>query len=158
MWLVAMSWGCSLAHDDTATVVEDAEPPVMTNTTVACDVDDAEWQVDVVTENWTGGGRLWLSTDGDYIEDHGLDSVEAEGDGSADRLELDLDIVADWTEASGGSSTVFNCGTARLAGFLVVFARDGDTVADCRGFGEEPSRWAEWGVGECASTVEISAG
>ncbi|MBM4365780.1 MAG: hypothetical protein FJ102_06160 [Deltaproteobacteria bacterium] len=149
---------CSLAHDDTATYVEEAEAPEISSAKVSCDVDDAEWQVDVATENWTGGGRLWLSTDGEYIEDHGIDSVEAEGDGSADRLELDLDIVADWTEASGGSSTVFNCGTPGLAGFLAIFARDGDTVADCRAFGEEPGRWNQWGVGECATTVEISAG
>ena len=149
---------CSLAHDDSGEIEVPDDPPVIATASVECDPDDAKWRVDLTTEHWTGGGRLWFSTDGDYVEDHRIDSVEAEGDGSADRLELDLSIVADWTDASGGSSTVFNCGVPELTGFLAVYDRDGTTVADCRVLGDAPERWADWKVGTCTDTVTVKAG
>lgn len=118
--------------------------PAIVEASVACDADDAVWSFVVETDAWTGNGQVALSTDGVYVERHTMYSVSAEADGSADRLELELDVVGDWRDASAGSSTAFNCQEPDLAGVLRVFTRDGDDVADCRAFGEAPERWAEW--------------
>ena len=110
---------------------------------VACDPDAARWSVSVATDAWTGGGRLWLSADGAYRERHPVASLAAARDGSVDELRLNLDIAAEWTEASAGARTAFACGTPRLAAVVQVLARDG-SLADCAAFGDDPARWSRW--------------
>ena len=108
------------------------------------------------TERWTGGGTMWMSIDGTYVEAHEVLSVEAEGDGSADRLELKLSFVADFQDASPGSSTAFNCGTPGLQGLVVIYGRDGESVADCRVFGDSPTAWETWAIGACSDAVDVT--
>lgn len=97
-----------------------------------------------------------MSADGTYVEQHEVRSVEAEGDGSADRLELKLSFLADFQDVSPGSSTAFNCGTPALQGLVVVYARDGETLADCRVFGDAPSNWSVWSIGDCADDIQVT--
>lgn len=132
------------AADTASAQVEDTPAPTLTDVSVDCDDSRAEWAFAATTDAWTGNGQVVLSRDGAYVERHTMYSVEAEADGSADRLALELDVVPDWHDASAGSSTYFNCGTADLAGVLRVWTRDGGAVADCVAFGEAPERWAEW--------------
>ncbi|MFZ5477789.1 MAG: hypothetical protein ACOZNI_13520 [Myxococcota bacterium] len=122
----------------------DTPVPALVEASVACDDVEARWTVRAVTDAWTGNGDVWLSKDGVYVETHPLTSSEAEWDGSRDTLELTLSVKADWRDVSEGSSTAFNCDEPGLAGVLRVFTRTGAEVADCRAFGEDPSRWATW--------------
>lgn len=131
------------------------EAPTVTAAEVTCNATDEEWTFSVDASAWTGGGDLWMSTDGVYVETDELTSTAAAADGTSDHLELDLDIVPDWRQVSKGSSTFFNCGTPGLEGVFVVYERDGSTVAGCRRFGDTDS-WASWGIGyACADSVEI---
>lgn len=130
------------APEDTAGV--GAAVPVLTSVTVDCDDHDATWAFAATTDAWTGNGQVVMSVDGAYVEKHPLDSVEAAADGSADRLSLDLEVIADWRDVSVGSSTAFNCDTPELSGVLRVYTRDTGAVADCVAFGEAPERWTEW--------------
>jgi hypothetical protein len=122
----------------------DTPVPAIVSASVECDGDAAEWSIAVETDAWTGNGEVWLSADGVYVETHGLDSVEAAGDGTSDRLELELDVEPDWRDVSLGSSTAFNCDEPGVAGVILVFTRTGDETADCVAFGEAPERWATW--------------
>ncbi len=144
--LVAASvlWACAPGPRlDPAPAVEPGAPHLVDHA-LTCDPAGATWSVVLVTDAWTGGGRLWWSADGDYRERHTVPSVSAARDGTDDRLVLELGIVPDWRDASPGSSTWFNCETPGLAPVLQVFARDGRTVADCIALGDEPARWTEW--------------
>jgi hypothetical protein len=125
--------------DDTTTPAV----PAITAAAAACDVDDAQWAFSAQADAWTGNGEVVLSDDGDYVEHHPMYSTTAASDGSSDTLALTLTIVADWRDAVAGTSTAFNC-DAPLAGVLRIYTRDGADVADCRAFGEEPSRWQNW--------------
>ena len=53
--------------------------------------------------------------------------------------------------------TAFNCGTPELAGLLIVYGTDAETVGDCRAFGELPERWADWGFSACPDEVSVRA-
>jgi hypothetical protein len=151
LWLLA----CALPPVvDSASAPSD-DPPAIATVSVKCDADDAKWSFNITTERWTGGGALYLSVDGDYVEKHAIPSVEAEGDGSADRLELKLALADDFRDVAPNSTTAFNCGTPGLHGLMVVYARDGETRADCRSFGEAATDWDAWGYNSCAETVEI---
>lgn len=132
--------------------------PAIVSASVTCDADDAVWRFVVETDAWTGNGQVALSTDGDYVERHTMYSASAAADGSADHLELELDVVGDWRDANAGSSTAFNCQEPDLAGVLRVYTRDGDDVADCRAFGDAPERWAAWDASlACDVTLEDEA-
>ncbi len=128
---------------DPAPTVEPGAPQLIAHV-LTCDPESATWSVVLVADAWTGGGRLWWSTDGDYRERHTVPSVSAARDGTDDRLVLELDIVPDWRDASPNSSTWFNCETPRLAPILQILARDGRTVADCLALGDDPARWDDW--------------
>jgi len=136
--------GCNLGFKDTTPDDPEYPLPAITAVTVECDAERAAWSFTVDTTGWTGNGQVLLSSDGDYVERHPLDSVSAAADGSTDRLDLDLDVVSDWRDVSEGSTTAFNCATPDLLGVLRVYERTGDEVADCRIFGEQPDRWAAW--------------
>lgn len=118
--------------------------PNITTAAVDCDVPSARWTFDITADAWTGQGKLFLSADGDYIEQHSVPSIEAPADGSADTLRRQLNIVATWRDASANSSTAFGCGTPALTGVMLIYSRDGTTATDCVNFGEDPSRWAIW--------------
>jgi len=119
--------------------------PQFTDVSVSCDADAAKWHFTADTDAWTGNGQVILSADGNYVEAHGLRSKAADAQGAWDQLSLDLSIMADWRNASPGSSTAFNCLTPGLSGILRVFEVDGSTEADCRAFGE--TSWSRWNTG-----------
>jgi hypothetical protein len=122
---------------------------------VVCDPERPRWTFDVEASAWTGNGQVLLSTDGAYIERHGMSSITAAADGTSDTLELKLDIVSDWRDVDATQDTVFNCEEPGLAGVLRVYTRTGDAVADCRSFGEDTARWDTWEPDTaCATPLE----
>ncbi len=127
--------------------------PTITSTTVACDVDAADWTFTVATDAWTGNGMLYLSADGEYVEQHTLPSTSAPADGTSDKLVRTLSIVATWRDAVANSSTAFGCATPDLAGIVNVSARDGSAVTDCVAFGVDPQRWQTWSPDVACATV-----
>ncbi len=148
--------GCPAPEADTGVPSPGSTPPRFTEVEVVCDGNDATWRISMFTDAWTGGGELWLSADGDYVEAHPFVSREAALDGSSDHLELNLGVVSDFRDVAAGSRTAFNCGTPELAGLLVVYATDAETVADCRVFGSELDRWDAWGFPTCGDEVAVS--
>lgn len=136
--------GCNLGLRDTTPDPPVYTVPQITAAGVDCDPSVPLWTVTAETDAWTGNGRVYLSTDGVYVESHPLGSIAAAADGSSDSLRVRLGIVAEWRDVDSGASTVFNCETPDLAGVLQVYTRTGDGVADCRSFGEEVDRWADW--------------
>ena len=116
--------------------------PRITALTWGCEVEDSEWRFALTTEHWTGGGRLYMTDDLTVTEEHRIRSEGAQPDGSADTLELELDIVADWRDASAGSSTRWRCDDLdRLTFLAVVYTPDGDSRSDCRVWGADPLLW-----------------
>lgn len=129
--------------------------PQITQTTVSCDVNAARWSIKVTTDAWTGLGRLYLSADGDYVEQHTLPSVSAPSDGSSDTLSRELAIVASWRDVDPDSSTAFGCATPELTGVILVYSRTGSTRTDCTAFGDAPQRWASWNTDlACDTTLD----
>lgn len=107
-----------------------------------CSRDDQTWTLEVTTEHWTANGTLWMAKDTDYLEQHAVRSESAAWDGSSDQLSLELDIVADWREASSGSSTAFGCDSVTHEAInlrLVVYTPGSEEVGDCRSWGSNPS-------------------
>jgi hypothetical protein len=103
-----------------------------------------EWQLDATATSWTGGGELWWSIDGAYVEDHVVRSREAAPDGSRDELRAVLAVESDWRDVTFGTSTAFAC-TDTPALRFVVYAANSDTAAvvtDCV-FDGDPSVWDE---------------
>lgn len=118
-----------------------------------CDASAGRWNLEAETAFWTGGGELWLTVDGRYVERHELRSAGAAPDGSADLLALNLQILADWRFVSPGVSTAFTCGDDP-SGRLRVRDRTG-APADCVEVGPERPVWAE---AEGAPDCPISEG
>ncbi len=83
--------------------------PRITDVDVACDTDEAEWTFEVRTENWTGGGWIWMAKAEDNAEGHKNRSRRAAADGSSDFLQLKLTIEADWRDAQRNTSTRWLC-------------------------------------------------
>lgn len=118
------------------------EPPVITALSWSCDDKRSQWTLTVLTQWWTGGGRAWVARDDDRYEEHQVRSVEAAGDGRTDTLELTLDVVADWRDATSGSSTGWRCSDAPTLTFQVaVFDVTGSQQTDCRTWGAQPDLW-----------------
>lgn len=149
--------GCPVPEADSGVFEPGEALPTLSEVEVVCDASGPAWLLDLHTNAWTGGGKLWLSTDGAYVEAHPILSKEAAIDGSADHLELKLTIVSDFRDVAAGSRTAFNCGTPELAGLLIVYGTDAETVGDCRAFGELPERWADWGFSACPDEVSVRA-
>lgn len=147
--------GCSGGGGDTAVDPSDT-PPTITEATVDCDTREGRWTFAVTTDAWTGNGQVLLTSDGAYVEKHTVYSVSAAPDGTADQLELTLDVVPDWRDVVLGSSTIFNCGDTSLTGIVRVFTRDGSRASDCRVFGVSPERWAGWDVGVTCDTLLVA--
>jgi hypothetical protein len=127
----------------------------LTEVAVACDASVPAWKLELHADGWTGGGQLWMSVDGAYMEAHPFVSKAAAIDGSSDRLDVTLTVVSDFRDVSPGSRTSFNCGTPDLQGLLVIYGRDGESLADCRAFGTAPAHWTDWGIGACEDTVTV---
>ena len=150
--------GCAQPEVDSGFPEPADTSPRITEATVSCDGDAGKWAFDVHTDAWTGGGTLWMSTDGVYVEKSSLGSVAAAEDGSADELKLSLTVVSDFGEVSAGSSTVFNCGTSGVEGLFVVKTRTGDAWSDCRVFGDDAGVWTDWSIATCTTAVDVTRG
>jgi len=124
--------------DDSGSSPFDLQPPQLSCVTLVCDVDASTWRLDAVATSWTGGGLLYWTPDGVYVESHPVRSRSAAPDGSSDELRLELDIVGDWREASSGNSTALRCTDDPSALFLLS-ATDGQ-VAQCSILGD-PAVW-----------------
>ncbi len=147
--------GCNVGFAPTSPDDADYAVPVITSASVVCDPERPRWEFEIETSAWTGNGKVLLSADGVYFERHPMGSVSAAADGSTDRLELKLDVTADWRDVTEGDSTVFNCGDTALVGVMEVYTRDAAERADCRGFGAPPERWADWEPDTaCATPLE----
>ncbi len=134
------------------------EPPLITAIQYACSVEDEQWTFELQTDAWTANGHLWLATAADYVEKHAIRSVSAAADGSGDELSLELDIVADWRDASSGSSTAFLCDDSVLDAMsyrVVVYTPGSEDESDCRSWGAAPQLFdGIEGVSECDQTWE----
>ena len=96
-----------------------------------CDPSTARWSFEATTDAWTANGNLWLYID-PVLEKHPIYSVSAAADGSSDLLELKLSVVADWRDASPGSSTQFQCSDFDALGLrLYVYHPETAEAADC---------------------------
>jgi hypothetical protein len=141
--VIALLLGCTGGLDSGAQdgPFFDGEPTI-TALTWGCVVEDSEWLFNITTDHWTGGGRIYMTDDLTVIEEHRVRSVGAEADGSADALELSLDVVSDWRDASASSSTRWRCDDLdRLTFLATVFTPDGDSRSDCRVWGADPLLW-----------------
>ncbi|MCP4810618.1 MAG: hypothetical protein GY913_33175 [Proteobacteria bacterium] len=121
-----------------------------------CSADDDQWTFAVETTGWTDGGLLAMTADARRVEAHEMLSVEAAVDGSWDRLELELDIVADTSDAEDGKSSAWLCDARtldELAFRLSVSERTGGTI-DCRVWGVETDWNALAGYSECTKSLE----
>ena len=145
--------GCEVGFAPTTPDPPEYAVPAITAASVECDPDRPRWTFDIETSAWTGNGQVLVSADGVYIERHGIGSISAAADGTTDHLQLKLDVVSDWRDVDEGDTTIFNCGDANVVGVMQVYTRDGGAVADCRGFGASPGRWADWEPDTACPTV-----
>ena len=118
-------------------------------------MDKAEWRLRIEATSWSGGGRMYWTPEGSYFEDHRVRSREAAADGSSDRLELDLDIVGDWREATQGVSTALRC--TDDPDFLFVLRDLDDDDADCWHLGPGLVDWFAVADPDCEAIVEGEA-
>lgn len=117
--------------------------PTISAVTWSCDPDAAEWSFAEDTLGWTGGSALWMTTDVDRVERHGMGSVKAAADGSTDHLELSLGVVSDWRYAVWGSTTGWRCSDEPDLSFLImIYTETGGDQADCRTWGASADIWA----------------
>ncbi|MCK6504553.1 hypothetical protein L6R53_14305 [Myxococcota bacterium] len=140
MILLGLLWACvpkGQAEAGQPDAVGD-EPPTIAEVTWGCEVDSATWTFVVDTVHWSGGAWLWMASDPDTVERHAVYSQSAAGDGSADQLGVELDVVSDWRDAVAGSSTRFACADQdELAYQVTIYDRQGDVATDCRRWGAE---------------------
>jgi hypothetical protein len=116
------------------------DPATISEIAFGCDEKAATWTLVVDTEHWTAGGRLYMGMDATDVESHRVYSASAARDGSTDRLELELGIVADFRDVQLGSTSAWLCSDGPALSFLVsVQLADGSDRADCRTWGVDPS-------------------
>ncbi|MFT4974482.1 MAG: hypothetical protein ACI8S6_000365 [Myxococcota bacterium] len=135
----------------------DGPDPSITGVRWSCDVEQALWRFTIEADAWTGGGLIWIARDATLYEEHLIRSVSAEADGSADELALELSIVADWRDASAGSSTRWRCSEEATLSFqAAIFETTGEQQTDCRRWGIAPALWDDIeAVEACAVPLEI---
>ena len=119
-----------------------------------CNLDESTWTFSVETNGWTGNGHVWISKDGEINEKHILYSTGAERDGSADYLNLSLNIVPTWQDAKPNTTTQFRCSDIEELSFLVrVLHPEYTEQSDCRYWGAYV--WNEVSSGpECNTALE----
>jgi len=120
--------------------------PTIVDHTIRCDVDKAVWEVDVLTDAWTSGGKIHWTVDGTYVEKKTIPSVAAAEDGSWDHLQASFDVVDNWRKAAA-KTTAFGC-TEEVASLLIVFDMEGQRV-DCVDEGGDDFLWDSIGVTPC---------
>lgn len=120
--------------------------PTIVDHTIRCDVDKAEWEVEVLTDAWTSGGKIHWTVDGTYVEKKTIPSLAAAEDGSWDQLQASFDVVDNWRKA-GAKSTAFGC-TEDVASLLIIFDMDGQR-SDCIDEADDDLLWASVGVTPC---------
>lgn len=132
--------------------------PRISNIRWTCDAERSEWLFTIETDAWTGGGTTWIARGAERYEEHRIRSVKAAADGSSDILELELDVVADWRDASPGSSTAWRCSDAASLTFLVAIKEtSGDDQTDCRTWGASPELWAAFAdIPDCEVRLTIT--
>ena len=131
--------------------------PRITEVDVACDADESEWVFEVRTENWTGGGWIWMGKTEDDAEGHRNRSRKAAADGSSDFLQLTLKIEADWRDAQRGTSTRWLCRDwPELSFMATAYDPVGGEVRDCRTWGDDPTLWTRIeGAHDCETEIDI---
>ena len=131
--------------------------PRITDVDVACDPDEAEWTFEVRTENWTGGGWIWMAKAEENAEGHKNRSRRAAADESSDFLQLKLTIEADWRDAQRNTSTRWLCSDwPELTFMATAYDPTGSGVRDCRTWGEDPTLWTRIeGAHNCETEIEI---
>ena len=108
-----------------------------------CDTEENKWTFEINTEQWTGGGWVWMGKSSTNAEAHKIKSIEAAADGSSDRLKLTLHIEEDWRAAARGSSTRWFCSDIPELSFLsTVQDARATRITDCRAWGLAPSMWS----------------
>jgi hypothetical protein len=151
---------CGGTQQDTAVPEKEtlsAGEPTIHTFEWACDVETATWSFEVETENWSHSASVALAIDETYLETHTLRSRGAAADGTSDTLKVEIDIVADWQDASSGSSTAFLCTAANLEslnGRLYAYALPEGTLADCANFGVESDVLDSFDLDTCDVTYE----
>ena len=131
--------------------------PRITDVDVTCDPDEAEWVFEIRTENWTGGGWIWIGTSEDNAEGHKNRSRKAAADGSSDFLQLKLKIEADWRDAQRNTSTRWLCRDWPYLSFMATaYDPTGAGVEDCRAWGEDPTLWTRVeGAYDCETAIDL---
>ena len=153
--MLALLSACLAPHvdpDDSAAGAFYEGPTTLTSAEGDCSVEDDTWSLVVETEGWTSGGLWSLSADGRRVEAHEIDSVEAAANGAWDRLELELDIVADPADVEEGKSSAWLCDGPTLASMawrVVVFDPDSGDKADCLTWGRAIDWNSVAGYSEC---------
>ncbi len=125
--------------------LEDTSPPIpetpeIESVSSSCSSAEDTRTVEVQTRGWTGGGRVSFTLDGRSIEEHPLQSVEADANGEWDILRVDLRIVADPQQVAKGSNTALLCDTeteAALSTRLGIFSPNSREEVDCRVWGPD---------------------
>ena len=125
LWML----GCSEPRLDTGYWRLSYNSPSIESFSVECD--NAQWDITVNTDYWTGNGLLWIS-DGMRYEKHTLYSVGADPTGLEDRLRLRLVVTSDWRDAEANRSSGFTCSENSELGFFSAIRHPQTlAVADC---------------------------
>jgi hypothetical protein len=156
LWLLAACTGGAELQPADPDPFHDGIPAIET-IDWACDPEANEWTFEIRTENWTGGGWIWMGKSESNAEGHRIKSVEAAADGTTDRLKLSLDIEEDWRDASRSSSTRWLCSdTPQLSFLSTVYGPRGDEVEDCRTWGLQPQLWSRVeSAHECEEVLDM---
>jgi hypothetical protein len=155
LWLFACAAPGDLDPSDSNPFQEGV--PEIASVDALCDVDEEEWVFEITTENWTGGGWVWLGKNANNTEGHRIKSISAAADGSQDFLRLKLDIEADWRDASRSQSTKYLCADQPVLNFMVTtYDARGEGVEDCRTWGPDPLLWYQVDAAyDCDSILEF---
>ena len=102
------------------TGAEVPENPEIESVSSNCSSTEDKRTVEVQTRGWTGGGRVSFTLDGRNIEEHPLQSVEADAHGQWDTLRVELTIVADPQQVSKGSSTAHGAKACHSCGQMLL--------------------------------------
>ena len=131
--------------------------PAIDSITWGCDTEQNKWTFEVHTQQWTGGGLIWMGKSSTNAEAHKIKSIEAAADGASDRLKLTLNIEDDWRDAARGSSSRWFCSDVPQLTFLsTVYDTQGDPVTDCRTWGLDPTIWTRIdSAHDCDQIIEL---
>lgn len=129
MWLAALL-ACRGTPEpvpaDTAHVPPVA--PQIVESWARCDVDSSSWSVHIESDTFSGGARALFTADGKYVENHGVNVVFSNEDGSGDLLESSYPIVGDWRLANPAKVALSCADDPSVA--LILWDTDG-VAQDC---------------------------